>query len=1052
MPQSRHDRILLVIPSVNGGEGLARMLPTLRFPAAQIVVLDQGSLDDTAAVCAAHDVQLMQLGRPHSYAEACNIGAELAHARGADYLGVSNNDIIFRTPVMDEMLAEMERDPRLGIVAPSQVIIDDSLDDQPVSYRVFWHLDDVAFGHQTTLDDPAAERLDADFCALTCALVRMSAIAEIGFLDDNFGVCDADADFGFRLGRAGYSAAYLPKSQIVHFTGATANRATISARARDRLHFARKHLGYGVRHRLGAPALGEDWSLFTQAAHDCFRRYGLLDDEAPELMTSYPGVETAGYLYTPFAAAALPEVWQRLPQRYRAIFTTSESMRTVLARHGMRHSFHVPPGIETDHLNPWIPARRIADEMTVLAVVDRQQEQFLRILLDGWSRFSARRPEARLVLFGRDLDGVFGWQPDRHYRLGPVEIAHYEAERMLVHTVLEPPADRDLALLYRAVDYTIIRSASDNPALPALQSIACGTPCIQVSPQLRPQLRQEPMTPLADVLGLGLLVTGPLDVLAARLATILDQCHGMSVRDRDALATSGVYAVRGGFTLRHTAMGLYGALSHLQTRNPGKIVSRLERRQLSEEAELREPEATPAQWSFRRRLSGLAARRVRAVGSLTAHFGETWQEQGLRAAGRGLQADVAQIVGRRTGREARAAITQPPPNRAEPAPLAPADSVLLIGYIDGQLGLGQSLRGLALAMSRTDRPFSIYPFGVGVEGRRSGAYMPERYDERRAHPINVIEVATTELPTVFAHVSAAHFRDSYNILRTYWELSRAPEVWRHNLARIDEIWAPNPYIAESFRAIFAGPITVVPPCIDLPEVEIDGHRHFGLDPGRFHFLFSFDYFSSPHRKNPLAVLRAFRQAFPDPSAPVGLVIKSIGTVDHFPALKRALRTAAEDDARILVIDESLTRQEMLALLAATDCYVSLHRAEGVGLGLTEAMALGKSAIGTDYSGNTEFLTPATGYPIPYRLTPVGRDDYIHPEGQVWAEPDEAACAAAMVRVVSAPEEARARAAAGQRFVLERYGPANVGRIVDERVRAILAERAAAGHPADEVGT
>jgi glycosyltransferase involved in cell wall biosynthesis len=303
---------------------------------------------------------------------------------------------------------------------------------------------------------------------------------------------------------------------------------------------------------------------------------------------------------------------------------------------------------------------------------------------------------------------------------------------------------------------------------------------------------------------------------------------------------------------------------------------------------------------------------------------------------------------------------------------------------------------------------------------------------------------------VFAHVSVAHFQCSYTILRTYWELSRAPKAWRDNLARIDEIWAPNPFIADSFRTIFAGPITVVPPCLDLPAVELDGHRHFGLAADRCHFLFSFDYFSFPQRKNPLAVLRAFRRAFPDPSTPVGLVIKSTGAVDHFPALKRALRAAADDDERIRVIDESLTRQEMLGLLAAANCYVSLHRAEGFGFGMTEAMALGKPVIGTDYSGNTEFLMHETGYPIPYTLRPVGSDEYIYPEDQVWAYPDEAACAAAMVRVFSVPEEAKTKAAAGQRFVMHRYGPANVGRIVEERVREIVAQRAATTSSADSL--
>ena len=1061
MAKIGQDRILMVIPSVNGGGLLARMLPTLRFPPPNIVVLDQASTDETAAICAEHGVELVQLGRAHTYTEACNIGAGLARDRGADYVCVSNNDIVFRTPVLDEMLAEMERDPRLGIVAPSQVVVDATLDHQPVSYRVSWHLDDVAFTHQTDLGDPAARRLEADFCELTCALVRLSAIDEIGFLDDEYGFYHEDADFGFRLGRAGYSCAYLPKSQIVHFISSTINREKISAKARyiarNKLYFARKHLGYGVNQRLSTPGLDEHWSWFTQEAHGCLRRYGLLDNEAPELITSYPGIETSGYLYTPFEAAELPDVWRQLPQRYRGIFTASKAMETVFRRSGARYSFYVPPGVETDSFNPWGRVQRISEDKTYLGVVDGQQEQFLRILLDGWSRFSTGRPNARLVLFGSGLEDALGRQPDARYQLASVEIAHYEAERVDVHTALKPPSDRDLAVLYRSVDYTIVRSRTDNPALPALQSMASGTPCIHV--------HHGSMTAQSKLDVPGFVVAAPTDTAGERLAAMLEQAHALDEQAREALALSGFYSIRGRFTLRHTAMGLYGALSHLQIRSPSKVISRLEHRPPSGQTvatELGVPEATvvaapaPARWTVRRRLSGAVARRVRAVGNLTGYFGQTWQERGLRAASRGLQSEMTQIVARRTGRlpHLSPAIEQAQPvlPSGQPPDIAPAaapeGSVLLIGYIDAQLGLGQSLRGLALAMSQTDLPFSIYPFGVGVEGRRSGSYMPERYDEVRTHTINVIEVGTNELPTVFAHISEAHFGSSYNILRTYWELSRAPEAWRDNLLRIDEIWAPNPFIAESFRAIFAGPITVVPPCLDLPEVTLDGHRHFGLVAGRFHFLFSFDYFSFPQRKNPLAVLRAFRKAFPDPSTPVGLVIKSTGAVEHFPALKRALRAAADDDERILVIDESLTRQEMLALLDATDCYTSLHRAEGFGFGLTEAMALGKPVIGTDYSGNTEFLTPATGYPIPYSLKPVGAHEYIYPEGQVWAYPDEDACAAAMVRVFSEPEDAKARAVAGQRFVLHRYGPANVGRIVEQRVREILAPRAAAASPAE----
>lgn len=370
-----------------------------------------------------------------------------------------------------------------------------------------------------------------------------------------------------------------------------------------------------------------------------------------------------------------------------------------------------------------------------------------------------------------------------------------------------------------------------------------------------------------------------------------------------------------------------------------------------------------------------------------------------------------------------------------------ANSALLIGYIDAQLGLGQSLRGLALALSRTAINFRIYPFGVGVEGRRAGSYMPERYDEIRAHAANIIEVSPDELPQIFKHISEPHFDRSYNILRAYWELGKAPAAWITNLEYLDEIWTPSKFVADSFAPIFQKTITVIPPSLELPPVIVEGRYRFNLKLDSFYFLFSFDYYSSPARKNPKAVLQAFRLAFPDVSARAGLIIKSTGAVDHHPDIKEELLRAAEQDDRITIIDETLNREEMLALIKAADCYVSLHRAEGFGLGMVEAMAFGKPVIATDYSGSTDFLSEETGYPVPYRLTKVGAGEYVHAEGQVWAEPSESDCARIMSHVFHNQEEAAARARQGQLLVKERYSPANVGRLAEKRLNEIFAARA-----------
>ena len=145
--QGQRARVILVIPSVGGGHLLERMLPTLRVPTDSVVVLDQGSTDNTLQVCQAAGVELLQLGRPHTYSQACNIGARLARQRGYPFLCVANNDIAFRTDVISELLSEMDRDPKLGVVAPSQIILDASNDVDVLARRVAWNLDGVEFLH-----------------------------------------------------------------------------------------------------------------------------------------------------------------------------------------------------------------------------------------------------------------------------------------------------------------------------------------------------------------------------------------------------------------------------------------------------------------------------------------------------------------------------------------------------------------------------------------------------------------------------------------------------------------------------------------------------------------------------------------------------------------------------------------------------------------------------------------------------------------------------------------------------------------------------------------
>jgi glycosyltransferase involved in cell wall biosynthesis len=271
---------------------------------------------------------------------------------------------------------------------------------------------------------------------------------------------------------------------------------------------------------------------------------------------------------------------------------------------------------------------------------------------------------------------------------------------------------------------------------------------------------------------------------------------------------------------------------------------------------------------------------------------------------------------------------------------------------------------------------------------------------------------------------------------TPWELSAAPEAWRENLAGIDEIWAPTDFVAKAFADIFSGPILLMPHPMEPTGDTHPGRERYGMQDTRFYFMFSFDYYSSPFRKNPIGVVEAFQRAFPTGKENVGLIIKSTGAPEHYPEIKARIRDAMDYDSRIRALDQHLSREEMIGLIRACDAYVSLHRSEGFGLGMAEALSFGRIVIGTDYSGSTDFLNEQTGYPVPFTLRPVLAHEYPFAQGQLWAEPDLDTVVEIMRHVIANPQEARRRGAAGQSFVLQRYSPGTVGRLMRARLSEI----------------
>lgn len=263
--------------------------------------------------------------------------------------------------------------------------------------------------------------------------------------------------------------------------------------------------------------------------------------------------------------------------------------------------------------------------------------------------------------------------------------------------------------------------------------------------------------------------------------------------------------------------------------------------------------------------------------------------------------------------------------------------------------------------------------------------------------INIIHVNAHELPHIIKCLGEEYFKKSYNIGIWAWELPSFPSEWHDRFTLLDEIWALSTFTAKALSTSSTIPIIPISYCIS--EIEAVSKRTaFDLPYNEFIFLFSFDFQSIPYRKNPEGVIEAFKLAF-SPNEPVRLVIKTnYGTNDEINNLKEMTL-----NLRVTIIDKTVSTETQHALIASCDCYVSLHRAEGLGLGMAEAMSLGKPVIATGWSGNTDFMNICNAFLVKYHLTTLKSAFSVYPAGSIVAEPDIKHAAELMRIVYTSPE-------------------------------------------------
>ena len=362
--------------------------------------------------------------------------------------------------------------------------------------------------------------------------------------------------------------------------------------------------------------------------------------------------------------------------------------------------------------------------------------------------------------------------------------------------------------------------------------------------------------------------------------------------------------------------------------------------------------------------------------------------------------------------------------------------VNVIGYAYGELGIGEDARMAAHSLLAAGVPMTMINFSPGRNISQTDISMADHVGEVATYSINIFCVSALEHGRYFAECGSVFIEGRYNIGYWPWELSQWPSQWLHLFALVDEVWVSSQHTFDAISTISPVPVRIMPMAVIAKGGSQLRRKAFGLPQKTTLFLFAFDLSSSANRKNPGACIKAFLAAFPIGSPHnVGLVIKV-----HPPKDKNeeweTLKELRKYDSRIYIIEKTLSKADLLALYRVCDCFVSLHRAEGFGRCIAEAMLLGKPVITTNYSGNLAFNDETNALMVNYKLIPLAENDYPYGDGQCWAEPDVLDAARKMQLVLFGGDSVARIAALGKVRIRNSHNPKYIGQNYAKVLRTI----------------
>lgn len=361
----------------------------------------------------------------------------------------------------------------------------------------------------------------------------------------------------------------------------------------------------------------------------------------------------------------------------------------------------------------------------------------------------------------------------------------------------------------------------------------------------------------------------------------------------------------------------------------------------------------------------------------------------------------------------------------------------VVGFMTADLGVGESARCMVRAADAASVPICVVPLKLNCRNRFGDNTLSSRLQEENPHGVNVFHVDPPVARDIDHHHGPEFRKNKFNIGYFAWELPEFPDSWLPSLDYFDEIWCPSNFVNNSIALKSPLPVITMGHAISFARPEGDRasiRARLGLPADPFLFLCLFDLNSYTARKNPGAAVEAFRKSGLAGTA-AALVIKvqnAAANAADFAAISRSV----QDIPGTVIISETLSREDIYALEAACDCFVSLHRSEGFGLAVAESMYLGKPVIATGWSATSEYLNSENGLPVRYSLVELAENHGPYAKGSTWADPDVEHAAKLMRGIVSDPAAAARIGACARRTMEERFSPAVIGARYRRRLETI----------------